>query len=228
MRFFWLMCFFASSLVTFQASASETRCSSNNTPSFLKDLYVHDEASLRAYLQSEGLYDNESNQKKIPPKTKQAKPHLSFTGCKCGPAISSIAKAVTPESISGFRLIAACNVIHLIPENFISGLFHFRGKEILTGSIVYRWGAAEDEIIFVYLSATGDRRRVATFFNEGSVAAQQLKPPPLDEIKTCWEALATIEVTQLTTLKDWGSELSGTYIGSFNPLSIGKFRQCAD
>lgn len=77
---------------------------------------------------------------------------------------------------------------------------------------------------FAY-SSDGSRKE-ALFINDANVPIQQLNPPPLAETEICWEALATVEVTQLTTLKDWGSELSGTYIGSFKPLTIGKFHQC--
>lgn len=154
--------------------------------------------------------------------------HLAQNRCICNRELTKVIQNNKKElALSGFSIVSACNV-RSVPESpaDLIGVFHFRGKRTLKGVLRIEPSDA-GELFFYPFANTQDSTHSDPYFRfaDESAAESKLALPASSNIQ-CVEASATLLVTQVSLVRDYGTDFEGTYIVTFERHQVGSFSPC--
>ncbi|HEY6094478.1 MAG TPA: hypothetical protein VIU93_05945 [Gallionellaceae bacterium] len=154
--------------------------------------------------------------------------HLAQDKCVCNRELAKVIQSSKKElALPGFSIISACNV-RTVPESPADsiGVYHFRGKQTLRG--ILRIEPSDAGELFFYPSInTKDATYSDSYFRfaDESAAEAKLALPDNSDLE-CVEAPTTLLVTQVSVVRDYGTDFDGTYIVAFKQQQVGSFTPC--
>lgn len=143
----------------------------------------------------------------------------------------------SPSQFRKLKFVAACNyqIWADIPDMRREiGAFLFKGEQTLLGVIRREPSEFINEFTFRDESKTVSspskppiffRHEIYLQFPDAVLAEKKFKAPKPNAKSNCWEANATIYVTEMWSIFGWDN-MEGDYPQKYSVLKIGQYRKC--